>query len=194
MKGRPLFTALLLLGFAGGCTRVPALTETAGASVAEEDPSTGAIPPCRPLSLECEERDDLSVPAVFPKYTMETRDLPDQAAFELILRSADARELCLETDRWPNEHGGVHYGSTFVRIVHDAGELPLPDQNLGFCYRGCGFHRIPAGGSLRGRLPYGQFGNVETVRAMRNRKLEYFLPPFPCEPESDGAAKGGGGN
>jgi hypothetical protein len=30
-------------------------------------------------------------------------------------------------------------------------------------------------------LPYEEFGDVDAIRALRNRKLEYFLPPFPCE-------------
>lgn len=115
------------------------------------------------------------------KFSVESADLPAREAFELVLRSEDDRRICVDVERWPNEVGAVHFGADFLRIVHDQGSTPAKEWNLGFCPGGCGVISLEPKREIRAIVPYAQFGDVEYIASLKNKKLVYELSPILCE-------------
>jgi hypothetical protein len=120
------------------------------------------------------------------EFEFTTTDQPPQEVFELVLRSRDSRAICMDVQDWP-QGGSVHYGAPAVRIVHDAGAVPIKDSNFGFCPEGCGVVRVEPRGRIVAHIPYSEFAApIEEIREMKNRRLEFPIRAYACKGKDRG--------
>ena len=54
------------------------------------------------------------------------------------------------------------------------------DTNFGFCPGGCGIIVVSPGETLRGFIPYSEFGDPAQIEQLQDRRLEYLIVPRIC--------------
>ena len=115
-----------------------------------------------------------------PMYDLVIKDNVEQRRFELMLVSTDERSICFEVEKWPNKHGQVSGGSWRAILISGEQKFSAPDTNFGFCPGGCGIIVVSPGETLRGFIPYSEFGDPVQIAQLQDRRLEYLIVPRIC--------------
>lgn len=111
-------------------------------------------------------------------------DNPQEKRFDLLLVSEENNGICLTVEQWPNEVGGLHFGSQRAFLETPEGNLPAADENFGHCPGGCGLLRVEEGGELKGHIPYSSFG-PESQISETPKRLIFEVQPFICRATRD---------
>ena len=114
------------------------------------------------------------------QYRLTVTDVPRMQRFELALRSFDDRPMCMHIQRWPNQFGRVHFGSSWVVLQSAAGVYRARDENLGRCVGPTCIIHIAPKGVLRGFINYSVFGSALDATALKNRRLQVDVQPKLC--------------
>jgi hypothetical protein len=112
-------------------------------------------------------------PTNSPVFKLDVIDVPDQKHFSLILKSLDAKQLCLHVEQWPAPMGGVHFGSDKVFLDFEGGSMPIRDSNFGYCPGGCGVIKIEPNSELRALIPYIEFGDPDQIQKLKDKRLRF---------------------
>lgn len=113
-------------------------------------------------------------------YSVQVTDNVSARRFDVVLRSHDARPLCVSIENWPSDAGRLHMGRD-VASVHTAdGVLFAHDDNFGYCPGGCGEHRIEPHGELRGFIAYEAFGDATRLSMDSSKRLQFSVAPSYC--------------
>jgi hypothetical protein len=114
------------------------------------------------------------------QYQLTVTDVPKMQRFELTLRSFDDKPMCIHIQRWPNQFGRIHFGSSWVMLHSAAGVYHARDENFGRCVGPTCIIHIAPKGILRGVINYSVFGSALDVAALKNRRLQVNIQPKLC--------------
>ena len=125
------------------------------------------------------------VPVSPDELTLEIVDEPDRLQFSILLTSSASKEICLSREGWPSRGGHTSYG-TEARLVIDNGKRTIAarEVDFGYCPGGCGTFRLKEGETLEGHILYESFGDVDSIRASEDRRLEFKVTPYYCRSQN----------
>lgn len=118
------------------------------------------------------------------RYRLQVTDRPDQKRFDVRLDSIDDRPLCITVENWPNRHGRLHFGATWVNVTSAEGLFPGGEENFGYCIDENGgpcLIQIPPKSSLKGYIVYKEFGDPAKIAALSQRRLRFPVSPQVCK-------------
>jgi len=99
--------------------------------------------------------------------------------FDIMIQNTSTKSVCIDVQNWPNNVGELHYAADIVSVEIGSKSYPIRDSNLGYCPSGCEDHKIKAGETLEGSIPYKLF---EILDSEKNSKKELSFTPaaFEC--------------
>ncbi len=107
------------------------------------------------------------------------QDNAEEQKFDISMQNTTAKAVCISVENWPNNIGELHYAADILYIEIASDTYPIFDSNLGYCPKGCGTHKIEAGETLKGNIPYKLFAIPEHQKTSK-KKLHFTPAAFKC--------------
>lgn len=134
------------------------------------------------LTSACAHIRDRSVEEIVPRYFLKIVDNPKARRFDLTLYSSDEKNICLSMSQWPSEGGWLDSGDQRAKLI--SGSFALPAERRTFGYSAGLSYVIAPGSSLRGHIPYSEFGEEEEIEKLTPRELIFSVSPNFCLDQS----------
>lgn len=115
------------------------------------------------------------------RYELDITDNAAERRFDVSLKSADNRAVCVSVENWPNSSGHftVEKDDTYLQVGPN--RLPAKSKLMSaYCPGGCGKHRVEPNSSLRGFISYEVFGDPENLAKEPQKRLNFPVSPHYC--------------
>lgn len=132
------------------------------------------------LMISCSMQQSTKPLAEQPRFELIVTKNNELRRFDLLLRPAESRDLCLNVDQWPSRNGVLDGGSQLAYVTTDSGRIPAKDGNFGYCPGGCGYFKVAVGDSLSGFISFDQFPGFDELVSSDPSILHYTINPVAC--------------